>query len=102
MTINQMRMEDYLENSYWHGKGKYQKEYDEMKAADFEFTKATQKVFHSYYRFHNDGDTPTSYRYYAEKYQNIIEAKADERILAEYKKFKKAKELNIPIITNSI
>jgi hypothetical protein len=86
-----MRCEDYLENSYWNNKGKYQKEYDEMKADEsFEFTKATRKVFHSYYRFHNDGDTPTSYRYYAEKYQEIIEKKADERILAEYKRFKKA------------
>ena len=91
MTINQMKSEDYLENSYWNHKGKYQKEYDEMLEAEhagtFKFTKTTLNTFHSYYRFYNDGDTPTSYRYYAEKYQEIIEARVDERIVKEYKRF---------------
>ena len=89
MLLFQMRTEDYLENSYWNKSGKYQKEYDEMRASNFEFNKTTLNAFHSYYRFHNHGDVPASYKYHAEEYQKVVEAKVDERIAREYKRFTK-------------
>ena len=46
------------EHTYWNSNGPEQAKYDEMEAAGFEYTKATQTVFHSYYRYYNDGDLP--------------------------------------------
>ena len=47
---------------YFFGTGRLQKEYEEMCAAQdagtFEFTQASQRFFHSYYRYYNDGDFP--------------------------------------------
>ena len=43
---------------YWEGKGAEQSKYDEMMAAGFTFTRKTETVFHSYYRYFNDGDFP--------------------------------------------
>ena len=46
------------EHTYWNSNGPEQAKYDEMEAAGFKYTKATQTVFHSYYRYYNDGDLP--------------------------------------------
>lgn len=83
-----LRFEDY-ENTYWCDKGKYQKEYDEMIKANFEFTKTSENIFYHYNRFYNDGDTPTRYRYDEKGYAKLIEEKVNDRILKEYKRFKK-------------
>ena len=45
-------------HTYWNSNGPEQARYDEMEAAGFEYTKATRTVFHSYYRYYNDGDLP--------------------------------------------
>ena len=47
-----------LERMYWNSNGAEQSKYDEMVAAGFKFTKATEAIFHSYYRYFNDGDFP--------------------------------------------
>ena len=41
---------------YWEGNGVEQAKYDEMTSAGFKFTKKTENIFHSYYRYFNDGD----------------------------------------------
>ena len=46
------------ERSYWNSNGEAQALYDEMQAAAFKYTKATEALFHSYYRYYNDGDLP--------------------------------------------
>ena len=43
---------------YWNSNGAAQALYDEMEAAAFKYTKASQLLFHSYYRYYNDGDLP--------------------------------------------
>ena len=47
-----------MENRYWDGTGLLQAEYDEMENAGHEYTKETERLFHSYYRYFNDGDLP--------------------------------------------
>ena len=47
-----------MENRYWNSTGAQQKKYDEMETAGFEYTQATERVFHGYYRYYNDGDLP--------------------------------------------
>ena len=47
-----------MDDRYWNRTGTAQAHYDEMDAAGFKFTKATEAVFHSYYRYYNDGDLP--------------------------------------------
>jgi len=47
-----------FEHTYWNSKGPEQAKYNEMEAAGFKYTQATLKEFHSYYRYHNDGDLP--------------------------------------------
>lgn len=46
------------ERSYWNSNGEAQALYDEMQAAAFKYTKATEALFHSYHRYYNDGDLP--------------------------------------------
>ena len=46
------------EHTYWNSKGEEQAKYDEMQAADFPYTQASKSLFHSYYRYYNDGDLP--------------------------------------------
>lgn len=81
------------DNTYWNNNGKYQAQYDEMYAAvedgKFIWTKASSDAFYHYYRFYNDGDTPTSYRYRSDAYAEVIEARVNERIEKEWKRFKK-------------
>ncbi len=45
-------------NRYWNRAGALQTEYDRMEDAGHEYTKETERVFHSYYRYFNDGDLP--------------------------------------------
>ena len=49
-------------NTYWANSGAEQAKYDEiMKAVEngeFELLKKTETIFHSYYRYNNDGDFP--------------------------------------------
>ena len=45
-------------NTYWNHSGAEQAKYEEMVAAGFSFTKRTEQIFHSYYRYFNDGDFP--------------------------------------------
>ena len=92
-----------IENRYWENNGKHNKEYLEMRAAQFEFTKTTESVFHRYYRFYNDGDAPSSIQVairlygfemaekfdYVAEYLEKIETAVDERVVAEYKRFQK-------------
>ena len=47
-----------MENRYWNRNGAAQAHYDEMEAAGFEYTQATYRSMHSYYRYYNDGDLP--------------------------------------------
>ena len=47
-----------MKNRYWERTGEAQAHYDEMEAAGFEYTKATEKSMHSYYRYYHDGDLP--------------------------------------------
>ena len=47
-----------MENRYWNRAGALQAEYDEMKNAGFEFSKAHIQLAHSYHRYYNDGDLP--------------------------------------------
>lgn len=91
---------------YWMNEGKEQAKYDEMSAAGWEFSKKTEAVFHSYYRYWNDGDLPgwARSRYDLTKNSNeygywhrVLNAKGKqeqenrvtEAINAEYKRFKK-------------
>ena len=47
-----------MENRYWNRTGALQADNDRMEDAGHEYTQATVKVFHSYYRYFNDGDLP--------------------------------------------
>ena len=51
-------MSQIIENRYWNSNGPEQAKTDEMDAADFEYTQRTKDIFHSYYRYYNDGDLP--------------------------------------------
>lgn len=94
-------------NAYWNRQGQEQAKYDEMMAADWEFTKKSETIFHGYYRYYNDGDLPgwarsrydltkNSFEYgYAhrvlnEKGEQELENRVTEAVLAEYKRFQKA------------
>ena len=96
------------EHTYWNSNGEAQALYDEMEAAGFKFTKATEAVFHSYYRFHNDGDLPgwarsrwdvTRYTFrFGYQHRELTEAgeeeferKITERIQIEHRRFKRAR-----------
>lgn len=75
--------------TYWNNEGEFQAEYDEMLAANFEFTKTSQNIFHRYYRFYNDGDCPNAYKYHQCAYAAILEEKVNDRIAKEWKRFNK-------------
>ena len=47
------------ERTYWNGNGKAQDKYNEMEAAGFKYTKASESAFHTYHRYYNDGDFPS-------------------------------------------
>ena len=96
-----------MENSYWNRKGAAQAHYDEMEAAGFEYTQATNRSMHSYYRYYNDGDLPgwargrldltrNIYRYRCwhrelnEAGEEEQERRITERIEFEYARFLKA------------
>lgn len=94
-------------NKYWNGNGEAQELYKEMVDNHFKFSKTAEKLFHSYYRYYNDGDIP---RWAVNKgmvhtapvgychYQRIISADGEieferiitERIKDEYKRFQKS------------
>lgn len=95
------------ERTYWNSNGLEQAKYDEMEAAGFKYTKATEAVFHSYYRYCNDGDLPgwarsrwdvTRYsfdygyghRVLTDAGEEEFEHRVTERIQIEYRRFLKA------------
>ena len=95
------------EHTYWNSNGPEQARYDEMEAAGFKYTKATETAFHSYYRYYNDGDLPgwarsrwdiTRYSYdfgyghrvLTEAGEAEFEQRITERIQIEYRRFLKA------------
>lgn len=97
---------DMNRNTYWNSNGECQKEYDTMIKAEengtFSFTKASEKLFHSYYRYYNDGDLPgwarsrwdlTRYgrfgRELNEAGEQMLEDKVTDRILAEWTRYQK-------------
>ena len=94
-----------MDDRYWNRTGTAQAHYDEMDAAGFKFTKATEAVFHSYYRYYNDGDLPGwarsrwditrhsftySYRVLTDAGEEEFERRVTERIQIENARFLKA------------
>lgn len=92
--------------TYWNREGTAQAKYDEMQAAGWEYTKKTEAIFHSYYRYYNDGDLPgwargrydltentNKYGYWHRalnaKGEQEFEDRVTEAITTEYKRFKK-------------
>ena len=93
-------------NTYWGGNGAEQGKYDEMEAAGFKYTKATEAVFYRYKRFFNDGDCPSYLRRIMHLSQSALEREPEyiahceklesqvtERILVEYRKFMAARKV---------
>ncbi len=93
-----------MENRYWNSTGAQQKKYDEMETAGFEYTQATERVFHGYYRYYNDGDLPgwarsrwdlTMYTFdygYLHRVltaagEDELERRVTERVEIEYRRF---------------
>ena len=89
---------------YWNSNGAAQALYDEMEAAAFKYTKASQLLFHSYYRYYNDGDLPGwarsrwdltrhsyeygySHRVLTEAGEEEFERRLTERIQIEHRRF---------------
>ena len=94
-----------MARSYWNHNGAEQEKYDEMLDKAWEFTAKTKNVFHSYYRYFNDGDFPGSARghWSIQRYGRwglelnedgleMQEQRVTEAILREYKRFQKAKK----------
>ena len=96
------------EHTYWNSKGEEQAKYDEMQAADFPYTQASKSLFHSYYRYYNDGDLPGWARSrpdvtrYSLEYgyghsvltaagEAEFERRITERIQIEHRRFQKAR-----------
>ena len=92
---------------YWNSNGAAQALYDEMEAAAFKYTKASQLLFHSYYRYYNDGDLPgwarsrwdvTRYAFECGWRQRVLteageeefERRVTERIQFEHRRFRRA------------
>lgn len=89
-------------NTYWNHSGSEQAKYEEMVAAKFSFTKRTEQIFHSYYRYFNDGDFPGWARgnWRIQRYgrwgwelnetgMEMQEQRITEAILREYARFEK-------------
>lgn len=100
-------MSNTIRKRYWNQTGEAQALYDEMEAAGFEYTKATEAVFHSYYRYYNDGDLPGwarsrwditrhstdygySHRVLTDAGEEELERRVTERIQIEHRRFRKA------------
>ena len=96
-----------MENRYWNRTGAAQAHYNEMQAAGFQYTQASESMFHSYYRYYNDGDLPGwarsrrdvtrhtfKYGYWhrelTEAGEEEQERRVTERIEIEYRRFLKA------------
>lgn len=94
------------EHTYWNSKGEEQAKYAEMQAADFPYTQASKSLFHSYYRYYNDGDLPgwartrrdiTKYTLDYGYRQRVLtavgeeefERRVTERIRIEYRRFQR-------------
>ena len=94
------------EHTYWNSKGEEQAKYDEMQAAYFPYTQASKSLFHSYYRYYNDGDLPgwartrwdiTKYTFDYGYQQRALtaageeefERRVTERIQIEYRRFQR-------------
>ena len=94
------------EHTYWNSKGEEQAKYDEMQAAAFSYTQASKSLFHSYYRYYNDGDLPgwartrwdiTKYIFDYGYLQRVLTAAGEEeferrvtaRIQIEYRRFQR-------------
>lgn len=83
-------MENTCWNTYWNSLGKYQKEYEEMRNGNHQFTKASLAVTKRYYRYYNDGDIPRGMYWYSKlKIQYILERQANEVIKKEYERYLK-------------
>lgn len=93
-------------NTYWNNNGELQNEYNQMLKAEengtFSFTKAAEKLFHSYYRYYNDGDLPGWARSrwdltrmgrwgreLNEAGEAFLEEKVTDRLLAEWTRYLK-------------
>lgn len=92
-------------NTYWNGNGAEQKKYEELMQAvhnGWNWTKRTENIFHSYYRYFNDGDFPGwargdwSLRVHdlwgwklSQKGLEAQEQRITEAILAEYARLQK-------------
>ena len=70
-------------NTYWNRNGVAQAIYDEMEAADFKYTQATERAFHSYYRYYNDGDLPGWARSRWDITKQVWECGWNHRVLTE-------------------
>lgn len=95
---------------YWENTGAEQAKYDEMENAGWDYDERTAKtnnIFHSYYRYYNDGDLPgwargkyeltkmdwlMGQRVLNDKGMEELESRVTEAILSEYKRFKTAQE----------
>ena len=99
-----------FDKTYWNNQGSLQAQYDEMRAAGWEFNQTTLNDCRRYYRFYNDGDaTPRmrslmrSLRWEALKsnreyiaYCQRLEDCATRRIEIEYRRFQRAQLSNQP------
>lgn len=92
------------EHTYWNENGEDQAKYAEMQSAGFSYTQASQALFHSYYRYYNDGDLPGWARTRLDITQNTLgsqrrvltaagekefERRVTERIQIEYHRFQR-------------
>ena len=93
------------EHTYWNGNGEAQAKYNEMEAAGFKYTQASESAFHTYHRYYNDGDLPgwaeenwditrdtlkssNCHRELTEAGEEELERRVTERIEIEYDRFK--------------
>ena len=87
---------------YWEHNGAEQTKYEEMMASNFKFTAKTNAIFHSYYRYFNDGDFPGwargHYMFYRQgrfgielnqRGLEVQEERVTNAILSEYKRYQK-------------
>ena len=95
----------WYKKTYWCRNGAEQAKMDEMEKAGFEFTRKTEAVLYSYYRYFNDGDFPgwarkdwslVTYDGRGNKVLNekgiaLQENRVSAAVLAEYARYMKAK-----------
>jgi hypothetical protein len=76
-----------LQDTYWNGCGKYQKELDELTAAGI-----TVRGARTYYRFYNDGDAPRGIKGFPMFGREVfLERWIDGKIMEAWKKYKGVK-----------